>query len=147
MIPVDINTPEYLEAFTEQLKTAGLPYEDLSKEKHVLIGYYENEKLIGTGGIEIYDDYGLIRSVSITAANRGKKLGTQIAYHLIDKAKEKNLTGLYLLTETAKDFFTKIGFETIDRNAVAKPVQASSEFSHVCPVTATCMYLQLKKSC
>lgn len=147
MIPVDINTPEYFEAFTGQLKTAGLPYEDLNTEEQVLIGYYENDNLIGTGGIEIYGNYGLIRSVSITANNRGKKLGTQIAYHLIDKAKEKKLTGLYLLTETAKDFFTKIGFETIHRDAVAKPVQASSEFSHVCPVTATCMYLHLQQSC
>ncbi|MFZ1806841.1 MAG: arsenic resistance N-acetyltransferase ArsN2 [Cyclobacteriaceae bacterium] len=146
MIPVDINTPEYLEAFTGQLKTAGLPYEDLSTEEHVLIGYYEDDKLIGTGGIEIYGNYGLIRSVSITAHNRGKKLGSQIAQHLIDKAKEKKLTGLYLLTETAKDFFLKIGFEVIDRNDVAKPVHASSEFSHVCPVTATCMYLQLQPS-
>lgn len=145
MIPVDINAPEYLEAFTGQLKTAGLPYEDLSSEEHVLIGYYEDGKLIGTGGIEIYENYGLIRSVSITAAHRGKKLGSKIAYHLIDKANEKNLTGLYLLTETAKDFFLKIGFEVIDRNKVVKPVHASSEFSHVCPVTATCMYLHLKK--
>ncbi|MEQ8364924.1 MAG: arsenic resistance N-acetyltransferase ArsN2 [Cyclobacteriaceae bacterium] len=147
MIPIDINTSEHLEAFTAQLKTAGLPYEDLSKEEHVLIGYYENEQLIGTGGIEIYENYGLIRSVSISAPNRGKKLGSKIAYHLIDKAKEKDLTGLYLLTETAKDFFLKIGFEVVDRNAVVKPVQASSEFSHVCPVTATCMYLHLQQSC
>lgn len=147
MIPIEVNTPASLETFTKQLRASGLPYEDLSKDQHVLIGYYENEKLIGTGGIEIYEDYGLIRSVSITAANRGKKLGSQIAYHLIDKAKEKNLTGLYLLTETAKDFFLKIGFETIDRHAVAKPVLSSSECSHVCPVTATCMYLHLKKSC
>lgn len=147
MIPKEINTSDYFEAFTKQLETAGLPHEDLDRDNHYLVGYYHNEKLVGTGGIEIYGDYGLIRSVSITADNRGKKFGTQIAYHLIEKAKEKKLNGLYLLTETAKDFFLKLGFEVINRNDVAKPVLASSEFSHVCPVTATCMYLPLQQSC
>lgn len=144
MIPLSIKTPDQWETFTDQLKTVGLPYEDLSDKNHLLVGYYEGDELIGTGGIEIYGDFGLIRSVSITAANRGKNLGTQITHHLINEARKKELKGLYLLTETAKDFFLKIGFELISRDEVAKPVLASSEFSHVCPVTAACMYLNLK---
>lgn len=147
MIPKEINSPANFEAFTNQLKIAGLPFEDLKDGNQILFGYFQDNLIIGTGGIEIYENHGLIRSVSVSARNRGKQLGSRIAYHLIDKAREKNLHGLYLLTETAKDFFLKIGFEIISRDAVAKPVLRSSEFSHVCPVTATCMYLNLQRAC
>ncbi len=147
MTPRVISEPECFEAFRAQLKLAGLPYEDLDKDKHLLVGYYRDEELIGTGGMEIYGDYGLIRSISITASNRGKKLGSKIAFHLIDKAKESELKGIYLLTETAKDFFLKIGFEEVDRDLTPESLRNSSEFAHVCPASATCMYFDLNSKC
>ncbi|MEQ8423317.1 MAG: arsenic resistance N-acetyltransferase ArsN2 [Cyclobacteriaceae bacterium] len=146
MIPRIINDVNGLEAFRNQLKASHLPHEDLSND-HLLIGYYDNDQLIGTGGIEVHEEYGLIRSVSITNGNRSKKLGTQITHHLILQAKEKNLKGLYLLTETARDFFLKFGFELIERDQVAEAIKSSTEFSHVCPVSASCMYLDFKRSC
>lgn len=145
--PRVISDPECFQAFLDMLKLAGLPYEDLDKDKHLLVGYYDNEKLIGTGAMEIYGDYGLLRSVSILEEMRGKKLGSKITYHLIEHAKLSSLKGLYLLTETAKDFFEKIGFELIDRNMAVEEIKASSEFTHVCPTSAACMYLDLHRKC
>ena len=72
-----------------------------------------------------------------------EKLGTQIATHLIGKAKGLNLKGVYLLTETATGFFQKLGFKIIDRNLVTGEVKASTEFDQVCPTTAVCMYLSV----
>lgn len=145
--PKVISDPECFNAFRDQLKLAGLPYEDLDINKHLLVGYYNEDELIGTGGMEIYGDYGLIRSISVADSFRGKQLGSKITYHLIAKAKESGLKGLYLLTETAKDFFLKIGFEVIDRKDAVVEVQLSSEFLHVCPSTAVSMFLDLKTCC
>lgn len=145
--PKVISDQECYQAFLDQLKLSGLPFEDLDKDKHLLVGYYQKEKLIGTGAMEIYGDYGLLRSVSITEAMRGKKLGSKITYHLIEHAKLSDLKGLYLLTETAKDFFDKIGFEVIDRNQAVEEIKASAEFTHVCPTSAACMYLDLQRAC
>lgn len=144
MQPKVIDNPVAFNSFKESLASAGLPHEDLNVNDHLLIGYYDMDSLIGTGGLEIYGDYALLRSVSIVSQNRGKRLGSEIAYHLIEKAKGMELKGIYLLTETARDFFVKIGFKVIDRNAVAEEVKASAEFSHVCPASAVCMYLALK---
>ena len=47
-----IKDAERFNEFRELLKTAGLPYNDLSLDKHILIGYYDDEKLIGTGALE-----------------------------------------------------------------------------------------------
>ncbi len=145
--PRVISDQDCFQSFKAQLKLAGLPFEDLDKDKHLLVGYYENEKLIGTGVMEIYGDFGLLRSVSIVEAMRGRKLGSKIVYHLIERAKLSDLSGLYLLTETAKEFFEKIGFEVVDRNEAAFEIKNSSEFTYVCPASAVCMYLDLKRKC
>ena len=144
LTPRVISDQECFEAFRNQLRIAGLPYEDLDKDKHLLVGYYQNDELIGTGAMEIYGKYGLLRSVSIIEANRGKQLGSKITYHLIEKAKLSNLKGLYLLTETASNFFYKIGFEVIDRSQAIDEIKMSTEFTHVCPTSAVCMYLNLE---
>lgn len=145
--PKVISDQECFQAFLDQLKRSGLPFEDLDKDKHLLVGYYNHDELIGTGAMEIYGDYGLLRSVSITEAMRGKKLGSKITYHLLEHAKLSNLRGLYLLTETAKDFFEKIGFDIIDRNQAVDEIKNSSEFTQVCPTSAVCMYLDLQTTC
>lgn len=147
LTPKVISDQECFSAFLHQLKMAGLPFEDLDKDKHLLVGYYENENLIGTGGVEIYGDFGLLRSVSVVGNYKGKKIGSKITMHLIDKAKESNLKGLYLLTETAPDFFQKFGFDVTGREHVANEVKNSKEFTHVCPVSAVCMYLHLESQC
>lgn len=145
--PRVISDQECFQEFLDLLKLAGLPYEDLDKDRHLLVGYYDTEKLIGTGAMEIYGEYGLLRSVSIAEEMRGKKLGSKITYHLIEHAKLSSLKGLYLLTETAKGFFEKIGFELIDKNIAVEEIKRSSEFTHVCPASAVCMYLDLQRTC
>lgn len=147
MQPRIINELEDFEVFKSSLASAKLPYEDLNIHDHLLIGYFDGDKMIGTGGIEIYGQYGLLRSVSIDENRRGKDLGTKIALHLIDKAKEGDLKRIYLLTETAKEFFLKLGFRVIDRSQAAHEVKASAEFTHVCPASAVCMYLDLTSTC
>ena len=92
--PRVISTSDCFRAFVDQLKHARLPSDDLDKDNHLLVGYYDNDTLIGTGAMEIYGDYGLLRSVSIIDAMRGNKLGSKIVYHLIERAKLSDLRGL-----------------------------------------------------
>jgi len=48
-----------------------------------------------------------------------------------------------LLTLTAKDFFSKIGFKVMTRKDVPEAVGKSEEFLNFCPDTAICMMLSL----
>jgi amino-acid N-acetyltransferase len=133
------------EAFRELLRASNLPADDLDFSKDLLVGYFEGNVLVGTGGLEVYGQYGLLRSLSVKFGIRGKSVGTNITEYLIDEAKGKKLKAIYLLTETASGFFQKRGFRQISRNDVPEELKASSEFSHVCPDGAAAMMLDLSK--
>jgi len=127
------------EAFRTLLKSSNLPADDLDYKKDLLVGYYEEDSLVGTGGLEVYGPYALLRSLSVRMGIRGKSVGTAITEFLLEEAKKKKLKAIYLLTETAHGFFLKRGFRDIKREDVPEEVKASSEFSHVCPTSAAVM--------
>ncbi|MEZ4972324.1 MAG: arsenic resistance N-acetyltransferase ArsN2 [Cyclobacteriaceae bacterium] len=147
MTPTSIKTETAFIEFKDRLGSSKLPHEDLALNHHLLFGYYNQNEMNGTGGLEIYGKSGLIRSVSVDESLRGKQWGTKITLHLIDTAKENHLTDLYLLTETAKDFFLKMGFRIISRAEASEDVKKSAEFRHVCPDSAVCMHLNLNPKC
>jgi amino-acid N-acetyltransferase len=140
-----IEDSEGFEAFRALLKSSNLPADDLDFKKDLLVGYFEGNILVGTGGLEVYDSYGLLRSLSVKLGIRGKSVGTNITEYLIDEAKRKRLKAIYLLTETARGFFLKRGFTDIPRDSVPEPLKASSEFSQVCPTSATAMVLDISR--
>lgn len=134
------------EAFRSLLKSSSLPADDLDYKRDLLVGYYEGDVLVGTGALEVHGNYALLRSLSVKMGIRGRSVGTTITQFLLDEAKKKKLKGIYLLTETARDFFTKKGFNQVERESVPEEVKSSSEFSHVCPTSAAVMYLDLSQA-
>ena len=139
-----IEEAENFQAFRSLLRASNLPADDLDYKRDLLVGYYEGNELVGTGGLEVHSDYALLRSLSVKMGIRGKSVGTTITEFLLNEAKKKNLKAIYLLTETAKGFFEKKGFKEVKRDEVPAEVKASSEFSSVCPVSATVMTLQIR---
>jgi amino-acid N-acetyltransferase len=138
-----IQDAEGFEAFRSLLRASNLPADDLDFGRDLLVGYYEGPALVGTGGLEIHGHYALLRSLSVKMGIRGKSVGTTITEFLLEEAKKKKLRAIFLLTETARGFFEKKGFQEIKRDEVPNEVKASSEFSTVCPVSATVMVLPI----
>ena len=62
---------------------------------------------------------------------------------LESEAKSSGIEALYLLTETADKYFAKKGYTAISREIVPVEIKSSSEFSHVCPVSAIVMKKEL----
>jgi amino-acid N-acetyltransferase len=52
---------------------------------------------------------------------------------------------LYLLTNTAEGFFSKIGFNKVERDNVPDSIRATKEFQSLCPSTAACMAKRIDK--
>src|SRR5688500_9458054 len=138
-----IKDPESFEAFRILLQSCNLPADDLNFNRDLLVGYYEDDTMVGTGGLEVHGPYALLRSLSVKLGIRGKSVGSSITEFLLNEAKKKRLKAIYLLTETAHGFFQKKGFKDVPREEVPSEVKASSEFSHVCPTTAAVMYLPI----
>ena len=96
------------------------------------------ETVIGTGGLESFRDCALLRSISIKRSAE-KGLGKFIVGELEKMARQNGVNCLYLLTTTAEGFFTKQGYETIDRETVPIEIKNTTEFSSICPSTAEVM--------
>jgi amino-acid N-acetyltransferase len=138
-----IGDAESFEAFRSLLRASNLPADDLNYRRDLLVGYYEGNEMVGTGGLEIHGNFALLRSLSVKIGIRGKSVGSSITEHLLTEAKKKRLRGIYLLTETARGFFLKKGFADVPREQVPNEIKTTSEFSSVCPTTATVMFLPL----
>ncbi|MBT1688462.1 arsenic resistance N-acetyltransferase ArsN2 [Dawidia soli] len=138
-----IDTPERFESFRALLRASGLPADDLDYTRDLLVGYYEGDQLVGTGALEVYGAYALLRSLSVKLGIRGQAVGSNITEYLLAEARNRRLAGIYLLTERARGFFLKKGFTDVTREAVPDAVKASSEFSYVCGATAVVMHLPL----
>lgn len=143
LTPKIVNDNESFEAFRLILQSSNLPYSDLNFKDHLLVGYYDETGLIGTGGLEIYGQHALLRSLAVKIGVRGLSLGSFITKDLINQARKKSLKAIYLLTETAHGFFALKGFKDISRDEAPNAVRLSSEFSRVCPASAACMVLEL----
>jgi UDP-N-acetylmuramate: L-alanyl-gamma-D-glutamyl-meso-diaminopimelate ligase len=86
-------------------------------------------QVVGTVTVEIYDDAAVLRSLAVVPEWRGHGFGWLLADHAVARAREKGARRLYLLTETASDFFAeKFGFRAIDRATVDAAVTASQHF-------------------
>ncbi len=123
------------------LSGAELPTEDLSDEKmqNFMVARSEDNSVIGVVGIEMFQENGLLRSLAVQPAYRGKGLGGQLTREIESFARSSGIKTLYLLTLTAADFFPKFEYQVIPRDRAPEPIQNTAEFNNLCPVSAMCL--------
>ena len=121
------------------LSAQKLPVEDLPNNLDNFLLAKESDKLIGVIGLEIYGAYGLLRSLAVIPEYRNKGIAGKLMERLESLAALKSLTTLYLLTQTAPEYFFRKSFQKITRDEVPDEMKESSEFSHVCPKSAIVM--------
>lgn len=140
-----IQSQRTLDDVIELLRASHLPHGDVKWEGNLMIAYRQGDEkeLVGSGGLELYGSYALLRSVVVSASSRGQSIGQHIVDDLLERARVSDITAVYLLTETARGFFAKKGFHEIERQQVPGAVTQSSEFTSVCPVSAACMVYHL----
>lgn len=129
-----------LPAIRALLAQCRLPSADVTAAhlEHFLV-VRERAAVIGVAGLEIYGRDGLLRSVAVDPARRKRGIGEALAGAIEGLAVAAGVKALYLLTTTAADFFARRGYTRVERSAVPAGVQASTEFSTLCPASATCM--------
>lgn len=121
------------------LNEAKLPTNDIDENVKLFVLQNEQE-IIGTGGLEQIEKYGLLRSVSVKESEKGRGFGQKITESIEAYAKLVGIKELYLLTNTAKDFFDKKeNYEVVARNLVPNEIQESKQFAETCPSSATVM--------
>ncbi len=131
-------------AVAQLLRRVQLPPDGLEAHQETLLVARVNGQVVGCAALEIYDDGALLRSVAVERDVRGAGLGQRLTRAALGLARQHDVSRVYLLTETAGDFFPRFGFETIPRSEIAPGVQQSVEFKSVCPETAQAMMLVIE---
>jgi N-acetylglutamate synthase-like GNAT family acetyltransferase len=100
--------------------------------------------LVGAGGFEAHGESGLLRSVVVADRLRGTGLGRALVESIEAAARQRGLRELVLLTETARDFFARLGYADIARESAPEAIRQSAEFKSLCPRSARCMSKRLE---
>ena len=124
----------------ELLKECGLPHVDLTQSSFEnFLGCGDEKQLDGIIGLEEYGEDGLLRSLAIASSARKKGYAKALVSKLEEIAKSKGIRHLYLLTNTAEEFFRHLGYASVERRLVSEAIKNSQEFSTLCPGDATVM--------
>ena len=95
--------------------------------------------VVGSAALELYGASALLRSVAVQRDRRGRGLGRRLTGAALDLARRCGAVRVYLLTETADDFFPRFGFSPVARREVPPSVRGSVEFVSACPESARAM--------
>lgn len=95
--------------------------------------------ILGCVGLEIYGGSALLRSVAVRPEYQGEGYGKDLTDRAIQYARKKGVKALFLLTDTAENYFTRAGFVKVERDEVPPEVKQSVEFTSLCPLSSACM--------
>jgi amino-acid N-acetyltransferase len=136
-------TSNDLSAIQSLLMSQRLPYEDCASHlPHFFVIEVDN-KIIATGGLEIYFRQALLRSLAVAPAFQGRGFGNALYLDLKNYASDLGVEQLFVLTETAVPYFAKRRFVQVKRSDTPESIQKTKQFSGLCPATAVVMCLDI----
>jgi len=145
MFPVRASKAQDFSRVRDLLAAAGLPTEDLNSAPGLHFWVAEDQdRIVGAVGLESLGAAGLLRSLVVAPSHRQHGLGSSLTAVLEREARAKGIEILVLLTETARSFFERHGYQVIERTYVPDEVKQSAEFQSLCPASATCMTKSLQ---
>lgn len=110
----------------------------------MFFGHHHNGKLVGMIGLEIYDAVALLRSLAVTPEQRSHGLGRSLVKFAEEYAAKHGIETLYLLTTTASEFFSRLGYTNTAREDAPPSIKTTSQFSGLCPASSFFMRKRLR---
>lgn len=132
---------EYDDDVEGLLKDADLHFLDLRNSKEIqLFGLCVDANLIGVVGVEPYEAAGLLRSLAVLKSARKSGYGKALVERAEAWALDQGIRSLYLLTTTAAEFFSRIGYEVVPRTNAPTSIAGTGQFADLCPLSAVFMH-------
>lgn len=121
------------------LTSFNLPAEDCEAHLPNFFIVEEDNRVIAVGGLEIFGKSGLVRSIAVISEYQGKRIGEMVYQRIEERAKALGMTQLFLLTDTAVQYFERFSFTKIRRSDTPVEIVATRQFRELCPDSATVM--------
>jgi UDP-N-acetylmuramate: L-alanyl-gamma-D-glutamyl-meso-diaminopimelate ligase len=127
------------------LEQTKLPLEPARDDQFGSFYVLRNERgVVGCVALEVVGDDAILRALAVDSEWRGAGYGWMLADVAVGQARWRGVRRIYLLTETASDFFAaKFGFRVVDRSTVGRGVAATETFSQPTAAGLVAMRLDL----
>ncbi len=119
------------------LARVGLVNESARDEQFGSFYDLRNERgVVGSVALEVLGDDAILRALAVHPDHRGVGYGWMLADMAVSQARWRGVRRIYLITESASDFFAaKFGFRVVDRSTLSKQVASHETFAR--PITMT----------
>ena len=107
-------------------------------EQELYLIAHHQQHAVGAVGMEICDQNGLLKSLTVDPDYRNQGFGTALVTGLIKSAGEGGIEALYLLTNEADRLFIRLGFESIERASAPLEIRQTNQFRGDYCASATC---------
>jgi UDP-N-acetylmuramate: L-alanyl-gamma-D-glutamyl-meso-diaminopimelate ligase len=127
------------------LEATKLPLEPAGDTQFGSFYVLRNERgVVGCVALEVVGDDAILRALAVDSEWRGAGYGWMLADVAVGQARWRGVRRIYLLTETASDFFAaKFGFRVVDRSTVGRGVAATETFMQPTAAGLVAMRLDL----
>ncbi|HEY6808150.1 MAG TPA: GNAT family N-acetyltransferase, partial [Gemmatimonadales bacterium] len=102
-----------LPVILDLLRRSKLPLDGFARHIETAIVAREGTRIVGCAAVEIHGKGGLVRSLAVEISSRGLGLGHQLTEAVMNLARARGVRTVYLLTESAPEFFAKLGFARV----------------------------------
>jgi len=119
------------------LRGANLPLDGLADASFVVAR--RGGELVGAAGLERWGSHGLLRSVAVAPTSRKQHLGEALVADRLAWAASQKLSDVALLTLEAADYFERLGFHRVAREALPAELSRSTQLQLPACSTAVAM--------
>ena len=132
-----------LPAIEALLTEAGLPTDVAPHLGDFLVARREG-RVVGCAGMEVRGADALFRSLAVSPAYRGARVGRRLYEALARNARAKAVERAYLLTTSIAPLAAAWGFQQIARDQVPPAIRATTQFQGGCCASAVAMRQDLR---
>ena len=131
-------------ALMAALARAKLPTADVEAPGRLFWRFETTDEVpVGFGGLEVHGDDALLRSLVTLPPVRGRGIGSAMVAALEFEARLHECRNLWLITNTAAEFYERLGYARCDRAVVPPAIAATGEFAELCPANADVLMKKL----
>jgi amino-acid N-acetyltransferase len=134
-------TPQEWDAIRRLISDAALPTDDLIESGYSCFKVYaDGSQIRGVVALEpLADQCAMLRSLVVSPDARGKGIGHALVESAETQARSQKIAAIYLLTTTADRFFSKLGYQRLNRETAPESVRVHEQFGRLCPASAVLM--------
>ena len=131
-------------ALMAALAKAKLPTADVEAPGRLFWRFETPDEVpVGFGGLEVHGEDALLRSLVTLPPVRGRGIGSAMVAALEFEARLHACRSLWLITDTAAEFYERLGYARCDRAVVPPAIAATGEFAELCPANADVLMKKL----